>query len=77
MRLSVFLRVALGLWITFRHKISALTTPSGNCGFSEGVFRTFLRRFSGCQLLQVVLVKVETAGYQPQLQNHAVYSSSA
>ena len=34
-------------------------------GYFPDLFQTFLRRFLHCQLPQVVLVKVKTAGYQP------------
>ena len=52
--------------ILFARKVNAPTTPPGNCGFPGDFFRYisgFLRRFLHCQLPQVVLVKVKTAGY--------------
>lgn len=51
------------LWNTFCEKMGIRTTPPGNCGFPGAIFRAFLRRFLHCQLPQVVLVKVKTAGY--------------
>ena len=51
--------------ILFARKVNAPTTSSGNCEFPGDFFRAFLRRFLCCQLLEVVLVKVKTAGYQP------------
>lgn len=49
--------------ILFCEKMGIRTTPPGNCGFPGDIFRAFLRRFLHCQLPQVVLVKVKTAGY--------------
>ena len=49
--------------ILFCEKMGIRTTPPGNCGFPGAIFRAFLRRFLYCQLPQVVLVKVKTAGY--------------
>lgn len=49
--------------VLFSEKMGIQTTPPGNCGFPGAIFRASLRRFLHCQLPQVVLVKVKTAGY--------------
>lgn len=51
------------LWNTFCEKMGIRTTPSGIVDFLGIFFRAFLRRFLHCQLPQLVLVKVKTAGY--------------
>lgn len=54
------------LWNTFCEKCERTNHTSRKLRISWGFFRYisgFLRRFLHCQLPQVVLVKVKTAGY--------------
>ena len=76
---SVDIFCAFCLWNTFCEKSERTNHILRKLWISWGFFRFipgFLRRFLHCELPQVVLVKVK-AGYQAQLQNHALYPSPA
>ena len=54
----------VGLWITFRSKMSTTTTPPKNFALLRDRLWMYLRSFLQCHSLCVVLMQVKTAGYQ-------------